>query len=180
MHRLLPALVLCVAACASASGDMVGSAPTTVIPTGNSGMHVSLGAAGATSAHAVGAPIQDAWAALPRVYEDLGIPLTTIDTRARRIGNQQFAVSRRLAGTALAHYLECGLGPGSVPHANTARITLSVLTTLQVAGDSTEVRSEVSGFGRLVDSPGNEQVRCTTTGFLEARIAGMLRERVTR
>lgn len=178
---IIPALGVVIGACASSStGDMVGSAPTTVIATGNAGAHVNLGGSGGTTSHRVGARIDDAWTALPRVFEDLEIPLTTIETRSRRLGNQQFPVSRRLAGVPLSQYVNCGLGPGGAPHANSARVTLSVLTSLHVAGDSTEVRSEVSGWGRLMDSPGNEQMRCTTTGGLEVRIANMLRERLGR
>jgi hypothetical protein len=182
MHRLLPVLIaaLAAAACAATTSESVGSQPTTVIRTGNSGAHVSIGASGGASAHGIGAPRAEAWAALLRVYEELEIPPTTVETRNYRIGNQQFRVSRRLGGEPLAYYVECGLGAAGVPHANAARLTLSIVSTLHAVGDSTEVRSEVTGSGRLADASGNEQVRCTTTGHLENRIATMLREQLRR
>lgn len=177
--RWLIAVPLCLAACSSATTPgPVPSGPTSVIATGNHGMHVSMGSTGGMTAHTVGGTIAAAWSALPAVYEELEIPVRTMEQASYRLGNRELQVSRRLGGVALAQYVDCGLGAGSTPLANTSRVTLSVLTTLQQLGDSTQVRSEITGTGRPFDATGGDRVRCTTTGRLEARIVSLLRTRL--
>jgi hypothetical protein len=177
--RWLIAVPLCLAACTSATTPgPVPSGPTSVIATGSHGMHVSMGSTGGMTAHTVGGTADAVWSALPAVYEELQIPVRTMERDAYRLGNRELQVSRRLAGVALAQYIDCGLGAGSTPLANTSRVTLSILTRLQQVGDSTQVLSELTGTGRPFDATGGDRVRCTTTGRLEARIVSLLRTRL--
>lgn len=169
---------LLLAACSSATTPgPAPSGPNSVIATGHHGAHISMAATGGTSVHAVRAPVDAVWAALPSVYEELQIPVGTLEQDARRVGNREFNVSRRLGGEALARYVDCGLGAGATPLANTSRLTLSIVTTLYPTGDSTQVRTEITGSGRPFDATGGDRVRCTTTGQLEARIVSMLQSR---
>ena len=81
-----------------------------------------------------------------------------------------------LAGNSLSTFLDCGTVVG-VPIANTYRIEMSVLTSLQPGtsgGTALHTRVEGKAF-----DPGSSSraVPCRTTGRLEQRIAGMVRER---
>ena len=61
--------------------------------------------------HHVDAPVEQVWAVLPGIYEELEVPLTDYDAEGLTLGNRQF-VPRRIGGQRMSRYLDCG-GPSS-------------------------------------------------------------------
>lgn len=114
---------------------------------------------------------EDVWAALQRTYDELGIPVKTLDRQAGVLGNRDISVVRRLAGESLSAYLNCGTDPQLGPLANSYRIELSVLSSVRASRDGgTELETQVVGQGRKIGQS-TASVHCSSTGRLEARIA---------
>ncbi len=150
--------------------------PTSIMSTGQDGTvqrsidtyHVVGG-----MAHRANAAPDRVWEALPAVYQGLGIAVGTSIPDSKTIGNTKLELSRTLAGQPLSSFLNCGEGATGTPHADTYRVTLSVLTLLTPAengGTRVETRVNASAANRSIGSI----VSCSTTGRLE----GMIAERI--
>ncbi len=117
----------------------------------------------------VAVPLAEARAALPSVYETLGLQ------GAGPAGDDRFVAPRRqvtrsLAGTRLSRYLDCG-STVSMANADHYAVTLQVSTQLAAAGaSSTTVATFLQATARPVGTSG-EPVSCTSTGALEREIA---------
>lgn len=113
------------------------------------------------------------WSALPAVYAGLAIPVAQRDDGARLLGNPGLRLRRQLGGVPLTRYLDCGRAQGG-PSAETYEVTLAVATRVEADGEGASVVSTgVQATARPVNFAGGE-VRCASTGALEARIAGAL------
>jgi hypothetical protein len=181
MHRIALPLVLALAGCTAAPAHLStgGSSPsTTRISTAVGDYEIQSTRDARATSHAVAAPPEQVWTALPGVYEELGIPITSINTSAMVLGNQQLSVNRRLAGERPSKYLDCGSGAINMPNADRYHLTLSLLTQLEPApGGGTQVRSQLQGFAKPRSVSGNP-INCSTSGILEERIVELLSERV--
>jgi len=113
-------------------------------------------------------PLAEARAALPAVYDALGLQ------GAGPAGDDRFVAPRRqvtrsLAGTRLSRYLDCG-STVSMANADHYAVTLQVSTQLSAAGAaSTTVTTLLQATARPVGTAG-EPVSCTSTGALEREI----------
>jgi hypothetical protein len=175
------------ASCASAGGPVSGAAPqTTTISIGGDATTGAASSVSVTShrelrgsSHRVEALIDEVWQVLPAVYAELGVPIGTVNSSARTIGNTQLTLNRRFDGGAISRYLNCGAGPSGQPLADQYRVEASLLTILHPEADgTTRVETRLTGSATNRGTSG-APVTCGTTGRLEARIAQMAALRVT-
>lgn len=177
MRRLISLSVLFLAACGApgAGRTTVTSAVpvTTQVTTGVGELRVSANNESRETTHVLTMNTADAWSALPGVYRQLGLEGQVLDANVRFFGTRRQTVSGRLAGVRLAEYLDCGQGNGGLPVANTYRVSLSVGTRVEEMGGRAQLRSGLIAEATPQTVSGSE-VRCTSTGRLEARIAELL------
>ncbi len=130
------------------------------------------------SSDSVDAAVEQVWSVLPRVYEELGIPLGGIDARSRQLGNAQFQ-PRRIGGSRLSRFLDCGSSVGVSSYADTYEVTMSLTTRVKESDDG---RAVVQTQLHAVAEPKavmGDPVFCTSKGTLERRIAELVAEKVS-
>lgn len=115
-----------------------------------------------------------AWTALQKVYEEFEIPVKERNDELRILGNPRLVVSRRLAGTRLSRYLDCGYGPAG-NHADTHRVELQIRTSILEVGAGVRVNTFLGAIARSMDGTSNTRVRCASTFRLEQEIAGRVK-----
>jgi hypothetical protein len=128
----------------------------------------------------IDAPPDDVFRTLRSAYDDLKIPVSDLSAKDRMVGNQQFKTRRRIAGVPMQNYLECGGNPGQ-PNAETYDVAITVMSSVSVSRDGASTLT--TRVQAIASDPGHGQVnqmRCSTTGELEARIAKMVREKVAK
>ena len=114
------------------------------------------------------------WGVLGGVFDQIGIPVTTTDTRTMTVGNAGFQ-TRRIDGARMNTYLDCGTNFNG-PLANHYQVTMSVITSLaRVDGDRTEVSTVIDGSAMPRSNAGHP-VQCTTRETLEALIVKKVEE----
>jgi hypothetical protein len=131
----------------------------------------------AASSDSVDATVEQVWGVLPGVYEELGIPLGGIDARDKRLGNTQFQ-PRRIGGSRLSRFLDCGSGVAISSYADTYGVTMSLITRVKESDDG---RAVVQTQLHAVAEPKavmGDPVFCTSNGTLESRIAELVAEKV--
>lgn len=102
--------------------------------------------------------------------EGLRIPLEARDSVAGNIGNLRFTQSRRLGGTNLGQYFNCG-NTMTGARADSYRLTMPLLVMLdRLPENRTRLRVAVVASARDMSGPSTEPVACHTTGLLEGRI----------
>jgi hypothetical protein len=142
--------------------------------TANGGMTGMTMMVGSTGQKVVLAATRDAiWAKLPDAYESLGVPLSFKDDAQFRLGNGLIKARRQLNGVQMRSIVDCGsdlIGE----KAESYDIKLSVETSLEAVGQTTELTTVVSGLGRS-PSVGTSDVSCGTKGEIERRIIRYLR-----
>jgi hypothetical protein len=132
---------------------------------------------GTVTSHTVDSPLEEVWGILPKVYEQLGIGLTTHDPKQRRTGNAGFRPTR-IDGTRLSRFFDCGRGVTATPNADRYQVTVALSTTVLGAGDGrTRVDVEVNASAKPRDVSGNA-VHCSSKGTLEERIVAAIRGRL--
>lgn len=108
------------------------------------------------------------WGVLGGVYEQLDIPVTTTDPATMTVGNAGY-VARRIGGTRMNAFLDCGMNPGG-PLANQYEVTIAVMSRLKkVEEDRTELSTVVNGSAKPRATSGYP-VACTTRQELEELI----------
>lgn len=118
-----------------------------------------------------------AWAALPGVYETLGIATDVLDPSRRQIGVTQHRFSGQILRRSLSDFFDCGMDPGlSAPLADRAPINAQVVTSVVGVGEGAELRTDVTATARR---PGGSAgtATCRSLGLLEVLIAKMVEER---
>ena len=134
------------------------------------------------SAHrsSVQLPVATAWTRLGMAYQSMGIALTVSDAPSLTLGNEGMRRTHTLGGARMSDFLDCGTGTGGGPNADLYAVTLSVVSQLQAASEST---TRVATLVEATAAPltfGSPPVACSTTGNLEERIAALVREAVAR
>jgi hypothetical protein len=118
---------------------------------------------------ALESPADVVFAALGAVYQDMGIPVGTIDTPNRTTGNTQVRARGRLGRHPVSTYLDCGQTGLRGPAADAYPVRISVLSTVVPAGQGSRLRTLVEAGYTAAEASGT--VACTSTGELEAAIA---------
>lgn len=120
---------------------------------------------------------EKAWAALPLVYQELGITGQVLDSGSRTFGARRFR-TRQIGGRRTDEYVRCAsqnMGPSAVAG---YRLELSVVSRVQPSpGGQAAVSTLVTGSASAIDGTSTAPVRCVTTGRLEEQIASMLADR---
>lgn len=172
-HLLIP---LVLSGCLSSGPEAVREPvhrPPSVIPT-STGVEVNLNPDREVVTEAIAATPEVAWLALQTAYEELGIPVKEMNEDRRILGNPDFVLSRRLNGTRLSNYLDCGQGP-SGNHADTHRIEMQLRSSIIAVEGGIQVNTYVDAIARNMDGTSNNRVRCASRFRLEQEIAGRVR-----
>ena len=117
--------------------------------------------------------------ALGGAYESLGIPVTMMVTKDRMLGNLEFKTRARIGSLPMRRLLDCGMQLGE-PNSDSYQILMSVSSEVKDNGDgSSTLSTVVQATGRPVQFTGAD-VRCTTVGELEKRIASAVQAKITQ
>lgn len=109
------------------------------------------------------------WAALPAVYESLGMKPTSRDDQTMVTGVQNLVVRRRLGGEALSRALDCGLDVLGA-NADNFEVHLTVMSLVRPTSPSgSALDTRVSAWA--APNGLSTTVQCGSTGRLEDRIA---------
>ena len=175
MNRWLNMILVGLAGCASASntGETLepGGPPPTIRRELNNdaGYEFVIDRDARVVSSTVSLDPDRAWPAMMAAYRDLGIPLGSIDTKARTLGNPALTAQGHLAGAPISVFLNCGTILAG-PVANTHRVQISITSSLHPVGsDSTRIETRIAATAVDPSSSGNP-ANCTTTGTLEKRI----------
>lgn len=172
-------ILLALSAMGCAANSIGGSSTSTTQVNGVGGVVANLtmitDAAPVTRALAV--TPEKAWAQVPSVYAELGIPLSFMVAESRIAGNQGVNLHRQLAGTALRQYFLCGDASGG-PNADTYTITVNVATQIQPDGAESAKAATVLDATATPMSSGSNSVHCGSTGDLERRINDLIAKRL--
>jgi len=166
-----------VLACASSGGGPAAPAPAPQIIETAGGAPLRVEGQVVIAGGTVAAPVDSAWKAAIKVYNELGIQVTTLITESRTIGNQALKIRRVLNGVPLSRYLNCGAGSGVGPNADYYNVEMSIMTYLVPnTHAATDVQTRIDAKATPL-SVGSNPVVCVTTGVLERRIVKMIQER---
>lgn len=181
------ALTVLVAACAGGgSGSAAAPAPSgaaapaaanyRVATSGNSQLQVNTMNLDVDVKLFVTGTVDEAWAALPGVYQELGIPLSVNDNVRKSLGNTGWRVRRSIGRVPAQRYLDCG-SSGTLENAETYQLNLSIVTTiLPNANGGSVVSTALSGVGKNMVTSSSAEVRCASKGDLEIRIRDMVQK----
>jgi hypothetical protein len=178
------ALLVGVSGCASTSasktGDFGGSSVQTAVIQNAQGAARGLNMVSTTEVNSalINAPVEKAWAALQEVYATLNIPVTDVNQQARTIGNSAYRVRRRIGDVPTMRALDCG-GDSGMPNAETYQLLLTVKSRIipSDAGGSV-VQTTLEGTGKNATTAASSDVRCSSMGALEKRIADLVKAKV--
>lgn len=170
---LLPLLLL--AACAPAAAPSAGPRQVSTVtiedPSGTLGS-LSVSGSPRYGGGSVAVPLAQARAALPAVYEALGLRGGG-PTAANGYAAPRVQATRSLAGVRLSRYLDCG-STLSVANADQYAVTLHVATRLSgTTPSATLAETLVQATAKPIGTSG-ETVACTSTGALEREVARRL------
>lgn len=177
--RYLLAVPLLLTACATSSelpSARTDRSVVTVQTTGGSGnqMQMELTREADINSAAIDATVADAWAALPPVFEGLGLPVTGADNTNHAISSVQRV--RRIGGKSPATYFRCPGPYGNLASSGDVYISLRAQVLPAESGSGSTLRTEVEAKARA--STGGNQVQCSANSQLPDRIAEMLKERL--
>ena len=171
------------AGCASAARGGGGSADAAVTSVQTATLQNASGnvrgmnllATTEVSSLVVAAPVEQTFQALTAAYASLGVPVTEIDQRARTLGNPSVRARRRIGTVAAVRAVDCG-GDSGMPNAETYELRLAIRSRV-VAGDGggSLIQTTVEGTGRNATTAAASEVRCSSKGAVEQRLAELVR-----
>ena len=177
---LLAGVSGCASTSASKTGDFGGSSVQTAVIQNAQGAARGLNMVSTTEVNSalINAPVEKAWAALQEVYATLNIPVTDVNQQARTIGNSAYRVRRRIGDVPTMRALDCG-GDSGMPNAETYQLLLTVKSRIipSDAGGSV-VQTTLEGTGKNATTAASSDVRCSSMGALEKRIADLVKAKV--
>jgi len=170
----------CATKSAGTSGDFGGSRVQTAVLQNTQGAATGINMVSTTevSSSLINAPVEKAWTALQEAYTTLGIPVTELNQQARTIGNNAYRVRRRIGDVPTMRALDCG-GDSGMPNAETYQLLLTVKSRIipNDAGGSV-VQTTLEGTGKNATTAASSDVRCSSMGTLEKRIADLVKAKV--
>lgn len=120
--------------------------------------------------------VEEAWAVLAGVYQELGIPLSINDPVRKTLGNTGWRTRRAIGRVPAQRYLDCG-SSGTLENAETYQLHLSIVTSiLPNANGGSVVSTALSGTGKNPVTSSSAEVRCASKGDLELRIRDMVQK----
>ncbi|WP_411279762.1 hypothetical protein [Gemmatimonas sp.] len=170
----------CATQSASTNGDFGGSRVQTAVLQNTQGAATGINMVSTTDVNSalINAPVEKAWMALQEAYTTLGIPVTELNQQTRTIGNNTYRVRRRIGDVPTMRALDCG-GDSGMPNAETYQLLLTVKSRIipNDAGGSV-VQSTLEGTGKNATTAASSDVRCSSMGVLEKRIADLVKAKV--
>ena len=121
----------------------------------------------------VGLGPDETWAFLPLVFDDLEIPLTTVNGEAKLLGAVETRVRSRLGKHRLARLLRCGTRPTG-PVADRYEVYLTAVSQVEPLEDGRSLVVTHVAAKALPGGYSGNAIRCATTGRLEQAIVGRL------
>ena len=176
MRSLAFVLLVLAAACAGASdsAQVTGTRPPSIVASGTT-MELFIPTDRAIVTNVIRATPLAAWNALPQVYADFGIEVKERSDADRVLGNSRFVISRRIAGTALSRYLECGSGLKG-PFADNYRITMLIRSAVLPTDEgAARIDTYIEATGTNPEGTSNTAVVCSSSQRLEREIAERVR-----
>jgi len=120
--------------------------------------------------------VDEAWAVLPAVYQELGIPLSMNDNVRKTLGNTGWRTRRSIGRVPAQRYLDCG-SSGTLENAETYQLNLSIVTSILLhPNGGSVVSTALSGTGKNPITSSSAEVRCASKGDLEIRIRDMVQK----
>ena len=117
-------------------------------------------------------------AVLQEAYATLSIPVTDLDQQSRTIGNNAYRVRRRIGDVPTMRALDCG-GDSGMPNAETYQLLLTVKSRIiPNDGGGSVVQTTLEGTGKNATTAASSDVRCSSMGALEKRIADFVKAKV--
>lgn len=153
-----------------------GSLETVVVKDANTAQPIdyTVRAEKFVSTNTVNGKLEQVWSIMPDVYKQLALPVDGLNAATHSITTGQVHMRRSLNNVPLSRFMECGratLGP----NADVYDINLKVETAIGGADGAAVVQSSLTAVGSGVGN-GGSQVRCSSTGELEGRIAAKIAE----
>ena len=177
MRALVAFALLTVTACASSHPETARPTSESVRVVGDvAGGSIRMTSSDGVTTTTIGFAPDKVWGVLAAVYDSLGVPIGTVDSKRMLIGNTGFKAHQKLGKTSLAKYIDCGKTQG-FPSAESYDIYLQVTTQVQPKGDGSNLSTFVEAAGRPIAFSG-EYVKCPTLGALESAIAAGVRDRL--
>lgn len=173
------AIAVCFVTLAACASSTPGGAISTTHDVPISGSDVRIRPSDGLTVNVVPFPLDRVWAALPGVFDSLGIPINELDATRHVMGNSGFKAHKRLGKVALSKMIDCGSTQG-FPSADEYDVHLSVLS--QVEPDKagpTSIATRVEAAARPMAFPG-AYAKCSTKGTLEAAIVNAVTRRLER
>lgn len=116
----------------------------------------------------------EAWAALPRVYETLGMTPDVRDSAGRQLGVSAHRFSGKIVNRYPSDFFDCGLDAGlNRPLADQAPVIARVVTQVLAVGAGAELQTTIEASARRTG--GNAGTAgCRSTGLMEELIGKMV------
>jgi hypothetical protein len=173
---IISLIVLTSLSCSSAGVPAQGSGESVRVISRAGGAPLEVRTAAETiTPYSLEAPADQVWQVLPQVYEKYGIELSLLDPERKMIGNTRFR-PRRIDGTRLSQFFECGRGMTATPNADRYDVTVFLVTTVREDDPETStLLTEVNASAKPRDVSGST-VHCASKGTVELRIADAVRE----
>jgi hypothetical protein len=164
------------AGCASAHPESVRPTQESVRVVGETGLNIRMsGSDGATTGTVAFTP-EKVWSVLPAVYDSLGIPVATVDSKRYLLGNTGFKAYQKLGKTSLAKYIDCGKTQG-FPSADSYDVYLQITTQVQPKDAGSTISTLLEAAGRPMAISG-DYIKCSSLGALESAILAGVRDRL--
>jgi len=114
--------------------------------------------------------MQAAWAQLPILLEDLGLPVSFLDAATRTVAFEGERV-RRINGRRLSNFIDCGMGATAQQYADVYSVVFAYEIRLKPdpAGNGVSVEMRVDASAKPMAVSGGA-IRCTSEGVLEALV----------
>jgi hypothetical protein len=114
------------------------------------------------------------------VFDSLGVPLATVDPKARTMGNTGFRLRGRLKNVPLSRFIDCGSSTQIGSNADNYDVSLTVLAEARPA-ESTSAKVIITFQAQA--KPVNfsqEYSQCSSRGVFEKRFVDILQARLER
>lgn len=120
--------------------------------------------------HALAAKPDEVYAAVLRVFADLGIPTGNTDSKAGIIGSEKFEKMRQLAGAPLSRSYSCGES-ATGPNADFYRLSIAIVAWVKPAsGGGTTLAVANAASGNDISGTYRNPRACASTGRIEQKI----------
>ena len=166
-------------ACASSTAGTGARESETMRIAGVQGGELRITSSAQASVTRIAFPIGKVWHALPAAFDNLGIPITAVDTGTHTISNGGLK-TRRVLGTApLGRYIDCG-STQIGENADSYDVYLTVVAQVEEDANGLAVlRTTFESMARPV-SFSRDYSRCSSRGELERRLAAAVMDQVVR